>query len=547
MTERETTIKKLETTLFDTLIIGSGINGAVAGAALSGKGAKVALIDKNDFAGFTSQESSNLAWGGLKYLEYGEIRLVAKLCKSRNLLMSAFPTAVKEIRFLTTIDKGFRWHPWLLYLGSLLYWVLGRFFTRAPEYLNTAAIGNREPSVNLDNARGGFEYSDAILRENDARFVFGFVRRALRAGCAAANYVESLGGERDSDGYWNIRCRDRTNQRTFTVRTKILVNACGPFADKHNKLTAVNSAHRHVLSKGIHLIVDRLSASKRVLTFFADDGRPFFVLPMGTRTVIGTTDTPVEKPETSVTDADRNFVLENINKRLVLDPPLTRDDIIAERCGVRPLVVPSQGSTEATDWVKLSRKHVIDVDVSSNALSIYGGKLTDCINVGNEVCDAIIAMGVPLTTPKVRWFGEPTKVTHDDFLKRAKMLKLDTYTAPDAVEPLSNRLWRRYGLDSFAMLDDIEQDPRNAEILIESSEFIRCELKAVSRHEMVVNLSDFLRRRSKLAQIVNHDDLAQAAGLKEACSILFGAAAKEKWEAYFQLSWTTGLKLDTNQ
>jgi glycerol-3-phosphate dehydrogenase len=68
---RDSNIAKLPNRVFDALIIGGGINGAVSAAALSGKGASVALIDQRDFAGFTSQQSSNLAWGGIKYLESG--------------------------------------------------------------------------------------------------------------------------------------------------------------------------------------------------------------------------------------------------------------------------------------------------------------------------------------------------------------------------------------------------------------------------------------------------------------------------------------------
>ena len=51
-----------------------------------------------------------------------------------------------------------------------------------------------EPVVAADKGVGGFEYSDAYLHDNDSRFVFGFIRSAMNSGCAAANYVESLGG-----------------------------------------------------------------------------------------------------------------------------------------------------------------------------------------------------------------------------------------------------------------------------------------------------------------------------------------------------------------
>ena len=49
-------------------------------------------FDQGDFAGFTSQESSNLVWGGIKYLESGEIGLVYKLCQSRNRLIETYPS-----------------------------------------------------------------------------------------------------------------------------------------------------------------------------------------------------------------------------------------------------------------------------------------------------------------------------------------------------------------------------------------------------------------------------------------------------------------------
>ncbi len=125
---------------------------------------------------------------------------------------------------------------------------------------------------------------------------------------------------------------------------RVLVNACGPYADEVNAAAGVPTTHHHVLSKGIHLIVDRLTPHPRVLTFFADDGRLFFVIPMGARTCIGTTDTRVDRPEVGVTAEDRRFVLDNINKRLRLPHPLADADVIAERCGVRPLVVDGAGA-----------------------------------------------------------------------------------------------------------------------------------------------------------------------------------------------------------
>ena len=137
---RNSNIEKLDQEIYDTLIIGGGINGAVSAAALSGKGARVALIDQRDFAGFTSQQSSNLAWGGIKYLESHDYKLVWGLCKSRNHLMENYPSRVEEIRFYSTIEKGFRHHPRFIWLGTWVYWLFGRCFTTPPRWLSRNTV-----------------------------------------------------------------------------------------------------------------------------------------------------------------------------------------------------------------------------------------------------------------------------------------------------------------------------------------------------------------------------------------------------------------------
>ena len=114
-TLRSSNVEKLGEQEFDVLIVGGGINGAVAAASLAGRGVRVALIDKGDFASGVSSNSSNLAWGGIKYLESMEFLLVNKLCQSRNKLMRAYPSTVKEIRFFTTVQKGFRFWPFLIF------------------------------------------------------------------------------------------------------------------------------------------------------------------------------------------------------------------------------------------------------------------------------------------------------------------------------------------------------------------------------------------------------------------------------------------------
>ena len=492
---RQTNVQKLRTTTFDTLILGGGINGAVAAASLATKGVQVALIDRGDFAGSTSSSSSNLVWGGIKYLENYEFLLVNKLCKSRNQLMRSYPSVVKEIRFLTTIQKGFRLPPFFVFLGTILYWGIGRFFTKPPRYLSPKHLKIMEPAIRTENIAGGFEYSDGYLHDNDSRFVFNFIRSSMDNGSVVSNYLESIGSER-INGLWVTTVKDHITGEQFEIRSKALINACGPYVDKHNLATGQTTAYRHLFSKGIHLVVDRIATTPKVLAFFASDGRLFFVIPMGPKTCIGTTDTQVEDPQVSITDEDREFVLDNVNRLLELERPFTRNDIVAERCGVRPLAV--KGDNNVADWLKLSRQHAIDVNNKEQHISIFGGKLTDCINVGDEIADIVSGLGITVPHLKKLWYGEPDKATREAYFNQASAMGVDSITDSPSSEPLSQRLWRRYGQRAFDILQLIESNPDNAEILIENAEYIRGEIKLAAQGEMVTRLDDFLRRRSKI-------------------------------------------------
>ena len=132
------------------------------------------------------------------------------------------------------------------------------------------------------------------------------------------------------------------------------------------------------------------------------------------------------------------------------------------------------------------------------------------------------------------WYGEPPDAVRDEFFHQAELMQLDAMTDERASEPLSQRLWRRYGLNAIELLDQIRQDPRQAEILIQHSEYVRCELHYVAEKEMVTKLEDFLRRRSKISQVVRRETIENSPGLLEACQILFGDQAEarlQEWQS----------------
>ena len=534
MSLRRTAISRMKNGHVDVLVVGAGINGAVTAAALAGRGASVALIDRADFGGFTSQESSNLVWGGFKYLENYELPLVFGLCRSRNRLMKAYPDNVKEISFLATLDNTAPFKPWFAALGATAYWGIGQFGTKPPRLYNAEKLEAVEPVIDTTSARGAVQYQDCYLVDNDSRFVFSFVRSAIEAGAAVANYVELVSARREGDR-WVCQLRDTDSGEEFTTTARVVVNAAGPFVDELNTAWGLTTDHRIVYSKGIHLIVPRLTTTRhnRVLAFFDDTQRLFYVIPMGQRSVIGTTDTRVDDPHTHVTDEDRDFLLAQINARLDLPEPLTHDDIIAERSGVRPLVVRRGGSDQTNvDWTSLSRKHEIERDDARGVVTIFGGKLTDCLNVGEEVAEHVERLGIPLEKDLRNWYGEPAAATRKEFYRQARLMRLDSLRTKPDTEPLTDRLWRRYGRRAFDLLEMIRADPTMGEDVMGSADYLRAELHTAAEHEMVVTLDDFMRRRSKIDLVVRDRDILGSPGLTEVAGILFGDDADARLADY---------------
>ena len=498
---RESHIDRLNGGSFDALIIGGGINGAVSAAALAGHGIDVAMIDRGDYAGFTSQESSNLVWGGFKYLQTYEFGLVRKLSKARNRLVDAYPSSVKPIDFLALFDEDSPFPTSLAAAGSYLYWAIGNFATKRPRPLSAEKVEKLEPVIDTERADGGLLYADALLEDNDSRFVFGFVQEAQRQGAVTANYVE-LTSAALVDNLWHLELSDMVSGATYSATARVLVNATGPFLDKLNEMLGVVTEHRIALSKGIHLVVPRIGSGERVLAFFDEDERLYYVIPMDDRSVIGTTDTKVDSPFTEVTEEDREFVLRQINQRLDLDSPIVAEDVISERTGVRPLVVKANADDdEEMDWLMLSRRHEIELDRTRGVISIFGGKLTDCLNVGEEVVDAAAELGLAPLAANEDWFGEPGVDAREDFLRAAGAKGLGRELPGDPMD-----IWRRYGADAHTVLDRIVAEPQ---LVWTDPPYHRGELVWVGEHEHVVKLDDFLRRRSALSLTIEQDDLTE--------------------------------------
>ncbi len=478
---------------FDVVIVGAGINGAVSAAALSAAGQRVLLIDKADFASFTSQQSSNLVWGGIKYLQSYEFLLVFKLCLARNRLMRSYPNQIKQIGFLASLGKTAPFGRLLGTFGTLFYWGIGLFGTKAPSSFSAAKAKALEP--HLISGRKAVRYYDAYLPDTDARFVYDFIRHAKRFGAQAENYTELVGATFDQN--WSLRLKSKTGERLVTA--KAVVNAAGPFAEGVSELLGSKTKAGLVFSKGVHLTLNRkITKDNQVLAFWDEQGRLFYVLPMGDRSMIGTTDTRVQDPHTQVDQIDREFVLRQINNQLE-GIEITADQIISERSGVRPLVIENAAQANTQDWHQLSRKHVIEVDSRKAVVSVLGGKLTDCLNVGQEVVDEFSRLGFKVSKPR-DWFGEGGQSRFTQF---AEQLVARCSSASEA-QRIAESIWRRHGVRSFAILADADK----LTDLVPGLGITEQEVNYIIRHEDVVTREDLLRRRLPIAMSRSEAEIA---------------------------------------
>ena len=509
--KRSKNIQEVSSTHFDALIIGGGINGAVSALALRTHGVNVALFEKNDFASGVSQESSNLVWGGFKYLESYELKLVMGLCHSRNRLARAYPSRLVEKRFLAALDSSSPFAPWFATMGANAYWGIGQFATKRPRYRSARTIKRLEPSIREDNLIGGIEYSDHLIVDNDSRFVIQMIVDAAERGASVGNYMTVLDAEYLKKK-WHLKVRDEVLDKEFETTSNVLVNTAGPEVSKICNMSNTKTESNLVFSKGVHLIVPRVTDSGRILAFFDGTQRLFYVIPMGECSVIGTTDERVKQHEVSVNGDDIDFLLTEANRKLSLPKPLLPEDIISERVGVRPLVVPKGGVDHDKDWTELSRRHEVESDRRYRMISVLGGKLSDCLNVGEEVVSSLEDLGYKTSKPSTRWYGEPSKAEKSIFFHAARKNSIE--------DDMIKKLWRRHGSRSFEVIENISEDRITGDNLSEKIDYCPAEISVMKNHDCIYDSEDLLRRRTLIGQTGSTSQLEKDPGFVSLLDLL---------------------------
>ena len=348
----------------DLLIIGGGINGAAIARDAVGRGLSVLLVEAEDLAQHTSSASTKLIHGGLRYLEYGEFRLVREALIERERLLAMAPHIIWPLRFV--LPQGNSPRPaWQVRLGLFLYDHLGgRKLLPA-----TTRVKLSDPTWGngLKPLKGpAFAYSDCWV--DDARLVTLTAMDAAARGADIRTRTRLISAARDGDGW---RAVIAGAEGETTVHGRALVNAAGPWVrEVIDSVAGARTTKQVRLIKGSHVVVPKLYEGDHAFMLQNEDRRIVFAIPYeGEFTLVGTTDVVWPgKPAAAEIDAEEvDYLLATANR--YFERQTAPGDVARSYAGIRPLHEDHAASASA-----VTRDYALDVD--GTLLSVFGGKIT---------------------------------------------------------------------------------------------------------------------------------------------------------------------------
>ena len=204
------------------------------------------------------------------------------------------------------------------------------------------------------------------------------------------------------------------------------------------------------------------------------DGRVLFAIPWKGRTIVGTTDTPMENidEDPKPLDEEIDFILQNANR--YLEKSVDRSDVLSVYAGLRPLVRPPKGSGNTAT---ISRDHTIQIS-DTNLITIAGGKWTTFRKMGEDTIDR--AIQVTALEPK------PC---------RTQSLPLHGASQDKDHTPEN---WKTYGSDAVKLQSLVEETPSLGESLHPTLPYTKAEIVHAIREEMARTVEDLLSRRTRV-------------------------------------------------
>lgn len=508
---RAQNLKRAQEKEFDFLVIGGGITGTGVAWDAASRGYKVLLVEKDDFAQGTSSRSSKLVHGGLRYLENYEFPLVFEALSERSFLMETCPHLVRPLPFFMPVYENSPHSSYLLSAGMWFYDVLAMF--RAPALHQRISAGTSTrmiPGIKKDGLICTFKYYDASMW--DDALVVDVARRAHELGACLLTRVKAglpaVNSKEPSEGIRSLELTDTLNNRTFQARFKKLIVCAGVWTDEVGANLATFSGKEPwkkwiAPSRGLHLVFDwKRFPVPGAVTMQIEDGRIAFAIPRHDFgqgiTIVGTTDGPCTLPpdqienEKDAIQKDRAYLIQLLEKYFP-HLHLKESDVLNHYIGIRPLVDPNRGKSDSAgaSLQKVSREHTIDHGPGRSVI-VAGGKYTTFRKMAEEIVNfAIESESWDFVDPQTE---EPLfrPALPAEVLKARELAKNKGW-------PIPEKLYERYGADALEIyrihLEYCQRDASDPE----GFPCLEAQFRYAVRHQMVLTVEDFVRRRQPLA------------------------------------------------
>lgn len=489
--QRDAALAELNSTEFDILVIGGGINGVGIALDAASRGLKVALVESSDFASGTSSKSSKLIHGGLRYLEQYDFKLVREALNERELMVSTLsPHLVKPVSFLYPLQEKFKERTYVG-AGMALYDALRGFKRALPwhKHLTQKRISEIAPSLRLDVVTGGYQYFDAQV--DDARHTMTIARTAAKYGAVVATRTRCEELIRNGKTVTGALITDLESGDQIKVRAKATIMAAGVWTDLLHDKFELKAGYGVRMSKGAHIVVPGEAIKSETGVILKTDVSVLFIIPWGDKWIVGTTDTDYDesREEPLASAEDVTYIINQANR--VLEPKLRRDQVIGVFAGLRPLVSTDPDSPTT----KLSREHVVD-SPAKGFVSIAGGKYTTyrimAEDAVNEAINHLRRIVPDSETETLAIIGaEGYTVLMNQIPRLAERFGIS--------EKIVEHLLNRYGSLIDEVLEPALIDKTLLAPIEPNLEYIGAEILYAVTHEGARSVDDVLSRRTRIS------------------------------------------------
>ncbi len=434
---------------YPVLVIGGGVVGAGIFWDLSLHGVNTLIVDRGDFASQTSQRSSKMLHGGIRYLENLDFHLVFEALHEKNLWRDILPEICYETSFLLPIYKSSKHNMLMTRMGLFTYDFLSSFQNSPHQILSAQQTLQRNRFLKAEGLKGGGIYHDVIV--DDAKLTLEVIFDGLSKNqhSAASNYIAVTQIQRNADKLLTVTLEDQLTKKHRTITTEEIVCATGPFTDQFlQKINLFPWKEVLLPSKGIHIWLDKSKLNITTPTVLqTKDERILFVIPHKDAILVGTTESETQEDFFNIeaTQAEIDYILENLNFYFTTD--ISQQDVIASFAGIRPL---AKDDSTSLNRGKTSREHKI-FNPLVNFHVIVGGKLTTFRVMGQQISRSIVErQGKSYSTMKTTKRFTP----HSTFLKGPSKLptqqEIQQIIDRELVRTVDDLVTRRLGIYSPA-------------------------------------------------------------------------------------------------